>query len=489
MGEQDDTAAGLGLTRRAFLAGAGLAAGAFATGRLPPWFGTSHEVDFRSAAVALWDSLSPFQRAAVCLPWDHPSREVIAHARCWELPRVASLFTPAQRELVRALYVGMTSEPQRRRFGQLVGLEGGGLEPCMLAFFGDPREARCQVAINGGHLLIRGGGAGDTGSAFGGALAYGHQVGNGVPRLPGNAFAHHGDAANALFAELAPEAREAARVDGEPPFETAVQLQRHDGVFIGLAVARLDERRRERVRDLVATVLSAYDAQAQADAFAAIDANGGVEALHLAYWSMHGRYDDGALWSELAPEERARRGDPYWHVWRIEGPGTLLHFRGWDHVHASIHVARDGGAGQHVGEVLATTRALIDGEALRRLLWDALRETSGAEAGFVLEAPVRFTPGPITTGLVWSLDPYLNPLVVAWFRGRALAEPLRRELGGQGIVVEPERSYRIAMPGYFARREIAGEPERVEPTGLRMRAAYEAYFRRHGLSRVDRLAS
>jgi hypothetical protein len=55
-------------------------------------------------------------------------------------------------------------------------------------------------------------------------------------------------------------------------------------------------------------------------------------------------------------------------------------------------------------------------------------------------------------------------------------------LAEQGAIVEPGQLYRIAQPSTFAHdREVIGEPERVEPTGLRTRGVYERWFRKHGL--------
>jgi hypothetical protein len=480
--------------RRAFLqsaaGAAGVAAGLVASGGAaglgllgrPAWA----DWDFRRTAAALWDDLSPAQRAAIGLAWDHPSRQMLSHVACLDTPRLAEVLTAPQRALAHRLYETMTSPAERRRFGRLIGLEGGGLDPANFVFYGDPRTERSQVAFSGGHLLIRGGGATREGSAFGGPLAYGHQIGNGVPRLPGNAFAHHGDAANALYARLGPDERRRALVAGEPPFETAVQLQGAGGRFAGLAVRDLDDARKADLESLVGLVLGCYDAADRAAALACVERSGGMDALHLAYWTARGFYDDGAAWADLDPAERARRGDPYWHVWRIEGPGTLLHFRGWDHVHASIHVADQGGAGQHVGEVLAVSPALLEGEPLRALVTAALAEGAGEALGFhPPELPARIPPGPLTTGLAWCFDPYRDDLVVATLPGRGAPAPLREALAAQGRELREAASLRVAMPAYAATRsDWVGEAERVEPTGLGLRTAYERYFRAHGLDAI-----
>lgn len=326
----------------------------------------------------------------------------------------------------------------------------------------------------------------EAGSAFGGPLGYGHQLGNGVPQLPGNAFAYHGDALNRLVGTLPSEARARALVAGEPLYETTVQLQGPGGVFAGLPVHTLGEGDREAVSSLVDTVFSCY-AEADRDAaWSCLGRNGGVEALHLTVWSDAGLYDDGTEWHTLTASERSRRGDPYWHVWRLEGPGAVLHFRGWPHVHASIHLADDGGARQHVGETLAEATRLYEAPELRPMLQTALAESVGEGLGYLAEGvPARFVPGPVALSTVWNLDPFDAEVGVMTIRGDAMAAPLRAAAASQGEAIEESRLYRVAIPGQFAGdAELFGAPEGVESTGLRVRAAYESWIRRHGLSRA-----
>ncbi|MEN8184769.1 MAG: hypothetical protein ABFS46_19790 [Myxococcota bacterium] len=476
-----------GIGRRTLLKGAGVAAGLALSGGLagllrlgsrPP----SGE-GFRAQLGILFDSLSPLQREAVVRPWDHPSRQMVGHVACLGSGRVSNVLSAAQQAHVHRLYEAMTSEDSRSRFGRLVGLEGGGLDPCEIVIYGDPHSERHQVALSGGHLLIRGGGITPEGSAFGGPLGYGHQLGNGVPRLPGNAFAYHGDAANALLANLDPHTRRRARVPDPPPFETAVQLQGPGGEFAGLPVRSLDEGQRGTLQGLIDVVLSCYDESDRSDALGCLRGNGGIDSLWLAVYEHGGIYDDGAVFSDLAPEERMRRGEPYWHVWRIEGPGTALHFRGWPHVHASIHVASDGGAGQYVGEVLAESDRLLQGEALRRLLLAALRGESGAAVAFFPGEPhARFPAGPVTTGLVWSLDPYADEMAIATIQGRDAAGPLREQAALQGVTLEPDQSYRVATSGYASgQEELIGPVQDVERSGRGLRYVYEAHLRSHSL--------
>ena len=188
-------------------------------------------------------------------------------------------------------------------------------------------------------------------------------------------------------------------------------------------------------------------------------------------------------WATLAPAERAQRGDPYWQVWRIEGPGTIVHFKGHPHVHAYVQVVRDP-ARANFGETLAATSASIEGERLRRVLEGALRRATGEPLAFHAdEIPGRFCPGEITTGLAYSLDPYRNHVVVASIEGRAMSAALRERLAAAGAEIEPARRYRVASTQYFAAApEIFGEPESVEREELLLRDALVAHLRAGGLA-------
>jgi hypothetical protein len=405
---------------------------------------------------------------------------------CLGAPRVSSALTAWQQTLVHRLYETMTSATRRKRFGPLIGLEGGGLDPCEVVIYGDPRSDRCQVALSGGHLLLRGGGITPEGSAFGGPLGYGHQLGNGVPRLPGNTFAYHGDAANGVIASLDARQRSRALVGTPPPFETAVQLQGRGGEFTGLPLATLADDGKSAIDGLIDVVLSCYDEADREAARGCLRRNGGVDALTLSVYTSGGFYDDGEAWVDLAEDRRARRGEPYWHVWRLEGPGTVIHFRGWPHVHAALHLADDAGAGQYVGEVLTEATELWQGDRLHALLLDALRSEADATIAFLPGEPhARFPAGPVTTGLAWSLDPYADELAVASVRGAAAAAPLRKQAEAQGIQLEPERVYRVATTRFWAgQEEDLGAAEDVELPGRGLRLVYEGYLRRHGLGRA-----
>ena len=183
---------------------------------------------------------------------------------------------------------------------------------------------------------------------------------------------------------------------------------------------------------------------------------------HFATYESKGFYADMRSWSELDAAERARRGDPYWQVWRIEGPGAVIHFKGHPHVHAYVNVVRDPSR-QNVGESLGATPRTLEGDAMSRLLEDALvRATGETLAWHGPQSPGRFCAGPVTTGLAYALDPYGNRVVVAEIEGRAMSEALRAHLARRGVTVGDRETVRIATIDYVVLAARLGEHHGVE---------------------------
>jgi len=467
------------LDRRAFLTGLGVGAGWLvarglgATSASP--VAPGEPAPFDATLRALAASLSPLQRAQLVLPADHPSRQINNTIAVLDRPHLGTLLAPAQRALVAELARGMLSSRGREAFAGTFAVEGR-FDGCVLALYGEPETGAAHAVLSGGHVLLRGGAPGGA-AAFGGGVAWGHQIGNQRWRVEGNSFAYQGDAANRLYAALSPAERERALLPA-PPHELVLQAQGAGGRFPGVALGSLGDPGREAAASLLDALLSTWPARDAGDARAALDAQGGPDALHVAYFASHGFYADLARYGELAPEERARRGDPYWQVWRLEGPGAVMHFQGYPHVHAYLQVVRDP-ARANVGQRLGQTAAGLEGEPLRRLLEAALRRATGETlAWHSPELPGRFCPGEVTEGLAFSLDPYGNRVAIATIEGRAMAAPLRARLEGAGAAPEPGARYRIATTEYFAsRRDEFGEPERVDQEPLYLREALVAHLR------------
>jgi hypothetical protein len=470
------------LGRRTLVLGAGLGAGV-AVARGLGVGGPSASPGspgYQEALRALAASLTPAQRALIVLPADHPSRQITNTIAVLERPHLGTFLSPRQRSLVDALYASMLSPHGRACLAGTTAVEGR-LDGCVLAIYGEPEDGRAQTVIMGGHLFLRGGGESPEGAAFGGGIAHGHQIGNGKWRVPGNAFAHHGDAANRVYASLTVGER-ARAIAAAPPHELVLQVQGAGGRFDGHRVGSLSEAGQRECGRLMEELLRPYPEEARARARACIAGNGGLDGLHIAFYASHGFYPDMATWARLDGRERQRRGDPYWQVWRIEGPGTIFHFQGHPHVHAYLQVVRDPQRA-NVGAALDTSEQAVEGPAMTRLLEGALRRATGETLSFHgPEIPGRFCAGPITTGLAYALDPYRQQVAVASIKGRAMAAPLRAHLAGGGLLPEPERTYRVATFRYVAGRpDWFGEPAAVESSGLLFRDALVEHLRAGGL--------
>jgi uncharacterized protein DUF3500 len=470
------------LGRRRLIVGASAAAGLAVVRGLGVRGLATAPVSYEQTLRELAASFTPGQRARIVLPADDPSRQVSNTIAILERPHLGTLLSPSQRALVERLSRAMLSERGQEAFAGTFAVEGR-LDGCVFLIYGEPETGRAQAVISGGHILLRGGGESPEGNAFGGGVAYGHQVGNGRWKIPGNAFAYHGDAANRLYARLSAAERAQAIVPA-PPHELVLQPQPHGAAFRGVRVGALGEAAREEAGRLLETVFSAYPDADRARVFSYIEGNGGPGALHVAYYASHGFYEDMTAYASLDEADRARRGDPYWQVWRIEGPGTIVHFKGHPHVHAYIQVVRDP-AKANIGAALARADAAVEGEPLRRLLEASLRRATGERLAYYgAEAPGRFCAGEITTGLACALDPYRNPVVVATIEGRAMGPDLAARLAAQGVTIVPTQRYRVATALYFTAifdPDAFGRPESVEESRQLLREAIVAELRADGL--------
>jgi len=486
--------ANLHFSRRAFLGSLGAGAGMLLAGGLPGaprWLGgrAYAELDHGACLARLDASLSPLQRALTVHPWDEPSRQITNTSTIFKRPHIDTLFDADQVALVRRLYETMLSEQGQAWLENTVTLEGK-LGGCVLAIFSDAApgelaaaaaQGHAQTMITGGHLMLREGGAARSGYAFGGPIAYGQQIGNGEFRVRGNAFAAHGDALNRFYASLAPGERTVSIV-AAVPHELMVQPQGAAGVFEGVSLGSVAPAARERARELLDVVLATYKRDARTDALAAIDGNGGIGALRVAVYADYGFYADGSRYNDLTAADRAKRELPYWQVWRIEGPGCVVHFKGYPHVHAYINIVSDP-TRQNIGEVLTRAAAPLGPAAVRRILTAAMRqETELPLAYYAQDVPARIGAGDVTVGLVRAIDPFAESIVVASIRGAEMADDMREQAAVQGVAVDPGRDYRVATAAYWSRQEgVFGRPHRVDPWDRSLHEALVTYLRDRNL--------
>ncbi|MEZ4217631.1 MAG: 5'-nucleotidase C-terminal domain-containing protein [Myxococcota bacterium] len=460
------------LGRRAFLVGAGAGVGWLATRGLgalaPSGSPAAAPRDAGALLRALVASMRPDQRALALFPADHPSREVANTVSFLARPHVGELFDAQQRACIDALVDASLSARGRTDMAATLALEGR-VGASVLAIYGDPLEGRAQAVVAGGHYTLR---AGDDGR--GGALAYGQQVGNGRHRVAGNAFARHGDAANRLMAALgAPSRARAIRADA--PDEFLLQPLGEGEVFPGVARASLDGAAADAFDALVAEVLGTF----------APDAGRRVDTASLAFsvFARHGYWPDRVAFADAAPRERTARGEPYWQVWRVEGPGVVIHFQGFPHVHAYVQATDPAFAA--VGERVARLDAPLAGDAMRAAREAAMRRATGEALAFQrAESLGRLAAGDVTTGQLYTLEPFGNRIVVATIDGRAMASPLRERLAAASAgAIDPARSYRVATDEYaVSLADGFGVPSRVDVHGVEVREALVAHARAGGLA-------
>ena len=418
-------------------------------------------------------TLSPAQAESVFLPWDDPSRQLVNTLAIRRAPHLGTLLDASQMPYAWRLWAAMQSDTGRERLREPLKAEAGGLDGCVLTIYGDPDRGPCQSVISGGHLDLRAGT--QPNGSFGDGIAWGHLVGNHELRVPGNVWAHHGDAVNALVARLHAGQFHRA-VCAQPPNELLLQVQSAGGRFDGLPGSALDGEQRAALGEAIATVLASFAPAHAATAMDDIAANGGLEAMHLALYHDFAFYADGSRFPDGPPRAGER---PYFQVWRIEGPGMILHFQGWPHVHAYLRLARDPQR-QHVGESLAQVSQRVEGEPVRGFIEGAMQRLTEADAAFMPgPLPARFTPGPVTTGTLYTFDPYANEVVVASVRGDRLGAALRRRIGNP----QASKTCRIATTDYAASAfgDELGDVVQLARTGEQLRHALIGHVRAQGL--------
>ena len=414
-------------------AGVGVAGGAGLLGYevVPPSPSAQLErVD--ALARELFGTLDAEQRADTCVPYDHPLRQY--HNRgVWGGGReVLFGFSRRQRRILTDLmYAGLSAEGRSRvpdeYFTRWSGVHGMRVLIC-----GDPAAAPYQIIMTGAHLNLRLGGRSREGAAFGGPQVYGDQRGNEQVGLPGNVYRDQFMLAQQLLHGLDPHQQTRAVLE-DAPVQTGIELQGRHGTFPGLAVAELDSDRKGVVSALVERVLATYPADDVTYARACLQANGGVDGLFVSYYQ---RGEDGTI--------------PDAQVFRLEGPGAVLYFRGYPHVHAFINIAMDGDAPLSSGELLADNPSWLDRTGVKRLFEAAMRMETGADLGYYPEGSVagRLHPGPIRSGDIYTLESWQEPVEVGEIHGSLFDDKTFAPLANPAVTLDRTRTYTIASTDY-----------------------------------------
>jgi hypothetical protein len=253
------------------------------------------------------------------------------------------------------------------------------------------------------------------------------------------------------------------------PVQTAIELQGPHGVFPGVRIAELDGGDKALARTLVERIVATYARDDVAYALACISANGGVDGMSLSYYA---RGEDGAI-----PEAQ---------VFRLEGPGAVLYFRGYPHVHAFINIAMNGDAPLSSGEYLADNPAWLEAAGVKTLFETAMRTETGADLGYYPESSVagRLRPGPIRSGDIYSLESWEESVEAGDVHGSVLQwTPLAKLVRSP---IDATKMYKVATTRYGVGRlrDEVGPVESPQPRGM-LRDLTIAYVKRHGLGQLE----
>jgi len=273
---------------------------------------------------ALYHSLTPKQKEMICMGWSNPLRSKVGANWMIVKQNIGQVFTPDQQEMLHAILRGLTTEQWYPKVLAQMKDDGGGFENYAVALFGDPDQDKFEWVMTGRHCTLRADGHSNANAAFGGPIFYGHAVKfTEDAGHPGNIYWEQGRRANAVFQALDGKERAVALID-KAPAEDKINLQGPDGHFPGIAIGELSADKRDLVKDVMHDLLAPYRPADAKEVMAEIDANGGLDKVHLSFYKQDALGKDGT-----------------WDIWRLEGPSLVWHFRGAPHVHTWVNVAKD----------------------------------------------------------------------------------------------------------------------------------------------------
>ena len=276
----------------------------------------------------LFTTLTPEQKAAMVLPWDHgtdkggtPTR-LKTHNAAPLGKRLGEQFTKPQQDLIRttfkAILSGEESFERISRHGKWDS--AGGFEGNGIAIFGDPSgKEPFSWVFAGHHLTLRCDGNSQPNAAFGGPMYYGHSA-NGHSET--NVYNYQTKQVMSVFDMLNEAQRKQAVVVGDPGDGAAALRPRLlEKPPAGVSYAELDPAQRELVAGVMRTLISPFRQEDGDEVMQLIKTNGGLERLRLAFY-----------------KENAEKGNDRWDYWRLEGPGFIWNYRVLPHVHCFVNI-------------------------------------------------------------------------------------------------------------------------------------------------------
>jgi len=325
------------VNRRQFLSTTGKGAAVGALAGLLPAGDTLYAAEAKlskseTVVKHLYDSLTPLQQKEICFDWNHQHatdgllRTYIDNA--WKVTPhkiLSDFYTADQQQMIRDIFQGMIKPDWHARFdAQLKDDIGGWGTNQSIAIFGTPGTGKFQFLITCRHLTLRCDGDSEDHVAFGGPIVYGHEGLDHYesPRHESNVFWHQAREANEVFAMLDGKQRKQALVTQVMPREERVDFKGQKGDFHGIPVSELSGDQREKLDDVLNSLLAPFRQRDVDETRKCLRAQGGLEKCHLAF------YKQGDI-----------GGDGVWDNWRLEGPSFVWYFRGKPHVHVWVNIA------------------------------------------------------------------------------------------------------------------------------------------------------
>ena len=324
-----------GVSRRGFLqttAGTALAATAMPSSL---WADNENvpKADPESTVGRLFNSLTAEQQKDICFNWNHqdPQRGLLRTfiANNWNItkPEINSdFYTPEQRALIREVFEGIVQPDWHARIDKQLKDDSGGFgNEQSIAIFGDPGSDQFEFVMTGRHMTLRCDGNSAPHVAFGGPIFYGHAADGFHEESdhPGNVFWPQAVAANRVAAMLSGKQQKQALLSTSPE-EAAVAFGGPTAERPGMPVSELSADQKVEMQNVLKTLVEPYRQADQDEVMSCLEAQGGLDACHLAFYRDDDIGDDGV-----------------WDNWRLEGPAFVWYFRGSPHVHVWVHVADD----------------------------------------------------------------------------------------------------------------------------------------------------
>lgn len=291
-----------------------------------------------TAVKALYDTLTPDQKKAVCFAWDHvDEKRGLLRTRVannWNItPHMikSEFFTREQQGIVGDIFKGLVNPDWHDRFLTQMKDDSGGKafgSTQSFAIFGEPGGDKFEFVLTGRHQTIRADGNSEKSVAFGGPIFYGHagQKDSEEPHHPDNVFWSQAVAANGVYKLLDDKQRKRALL-AKTPREQAVAF-RGDKLAEakGLPVAGLTGDVKKELQAVLAKLVEPFRAEDRDEALECLKKQGGLDKCVLSFY-----------------EDEDIGDDKVWDNWRIEGPSFVWYFRGSPHVHVWVNIADDAG--------------------------------------------------------------------------------------------------------------------------------------------------